>query len=104
MTLPSSRRNTASPNAGPKPTVAHEFELNATHTHTAGDTAIRHPVRDPSTMTPDQRLAELGAILAIGVRRHLVSRETELDVATEDEPTCDAVRLTLPENTSPTLG
>lgn len=54
-----------------------------------GDTGVRRPVRDPSTMTPDQRLTELGGILARGVRRHLVSREQGLDDSGDIERSCD---------------
>lgn len=64
---------------------------DAARARTARDTGVRRPVRDPSTMTPGQRLAELGDLLARGFRRHLVSRETGLDDAANNERRCSSV-------------
>lgn len=42
---------------------------------------------DPAEMTPEERLAELGAILAAGLRR-LCSRGTGIEKAEESSSTC----------------
>jgi hypothetical protein len=48
-------------------------------------------LRDPATMTPSERLAEIGAILLVGYRR-LRDRQPDLDsslaASLEDEPSC----------------
>lgn len=46
--------------------------------------------KDPGAMSAAERLAELGALLATGYRRHRL-RQNELADAPEPEPTCDPV-------------
>jgi hypothetical protein len=41
--------------------------------------AVRHDPTDPAHLTPEQRLNELAAILATGVRRLLKARPPESD-------------------------
>ena len=45
--------------------------------------------RDPSSMAPAERLAELGEILATGYRRLRLSRERGLAAGAEPEAPCD---------------
>ena len=54
-----------------------------------GDCGVRR--RDPAAMTPTARLAELGALLATGLRRMRLSRETGLAEDGERERPCDSV-------------
>jgi len=84
-------RNARSSTRTSKPDVARELGLNAPRAATARDTGVRRPVRDPSSMSPNQRLSELGAILALGFRRLLLSRERGLDVEPDAERTCVSV-------------
>ena len=49
---------------------------------------IRH--KDPAAMSPKERLAELGALLATGVRRHRL-RQKELADQADLEAPCDSV-------------
>jgi len=63
-------------------------------------TGKRRPVRHPSHMSPTERVAELGGILARGYRRLLVSRETELDVVPGAERSYDEP-VNTPEERSP---
>ena len=48
-------------------------------------------LRDPGAMTPEERLAELGSLLALGYRRHRLSRETGLAETAGAERPCDPV-------------
>ena len=45
--------------------------------------------RDPDAMTAEERLAELGVLLATALRRMRLSRETGLAVAGDSERPCD---------------
>jgi hypothetical protein len=47
---------------------------------------------DPSVMSSSARLAELGAILAVGVRRLVLTRQNSLAAAGGSEAQCDAVK------------
>ena len=53
-----------------------------------GGTAVRR--RDPASLTPAERLAELGTILAVGYRRLRLSRQRTLDGSAEVEALCDS--------------
>jgi len=44
---------------------------------------------DPALMTPKARTAELGAILAIAFRRHLLSRQNSLAGSAHLEAQCE---------------
>jgi len=46
--------------------------------------------RDPSEMTPAAQLAEIGSILATGIRR-LRLRQKSVDEVANHEPSCDAM-------------
>lgn len=50
----------------------------------------RH-LKDPAVMSPEDRLAELGALLATGLRRARLSRETGLADCGERERPCVSV-------------
>ncbi len=54
----------------------------------AGGWANPRPRRDVGAMTPKERLAELGGLLALGVRR-LSIRQKALDGGAEPEALCD---------------
>lgn len=47
--------------------------------------------KKPGAMTPDERLSELGALLAAGYRRLALSRQNELDVQGNTERSCTSV-------------
>ncbi len=47
--------------------------------------------RDPATMSPDERMAELGTILATGVRRLQMSRQIALAGDPDGERPCTSV-------------
>ena len=52
--------------------------------------APRHRAPDPAEMPPKARLAELGALLALGYRRHRLHQK-ELADAALSERSCDSV-------------
>ncbi len=56
--------------------------------------------RDPASMTPEGRLAELGEILAGAFRRQHQSRgPKDLDVCPQPEPACEPGTVNSPETT-----
>ncbi len=52
---------------------------------------MRRLYRNPEAMTPAERLAEMGAILALAVRRMRHARETGLDDGPDVERPCASV-------------
>ncbi len=62
---------------------------------------MKHPHRDPVHMTPAERYAEIGMLLALGWRRSIVSdavrEEDDLAIARELEPHCVAAGETAEE-------
>ena len=49
---------------------------------------LTRPGRDPGGMTPEERLAELGSLLATGRRRLVLAGGNALATSPDDEPTC----------------
>ncbi len=62
-----------------------------------GGLAVTRRHKDPALMTPQERLVELGELLAAGVRRTRLSRETGLAEGGEKERPCDGP-VDTPEN------
>ena len=66
--------------------------------------AVPFDPTDPSSLTPEQRLDELAAILATGVRRVLVLRAGPADMPASGESNSSArIQLALSPETSVTV-
>lgn len=56
------------------------------------------PRRDPALLAPDERVAEVAALLAIGYRRLLQKTGNSLDESAEREAPCADAAFRTPEN------